>query len=109
MLHFKCPSDLSRLPRGHPAYPLIREAMGTFRHPAYCPEDEGWVVLIEPEDLHRPVWGERFLQDIPWEAVELHDGYFKAVLIPNNDFALVAFIPDAPWIEGTVRASIEAR
>ncbi len=30
----------------HPAYPLIRDAIQSFSHPEYNPEEEGFVVLI---------------------------------------------------------------
>ncbi|EGV16346.1 hypothetical protein [Thiocapsa marina] len=108
MLRFTSHDDLSRLQKSDPVYPLIRDAIQSFSHPEYDPEDEGYVVLIEPEDVDSPVWGNHRLQDIPWEAIQLIEGYFKAVFIPNNDFALVVFIPDAPWIQGDLRACIEA-
>jgi hypothetical protein len=104
MLSFKSLSDLSRL---DPAYPLIRDAIQSFSHPEYNPEEEGFVVLIEPDDVNHPFWGDHHLHTIPWEAIQYQDGYFKAVFIPNNEFSLVVLIPDAPWVNGELRRCIE--
>jgi hypothetical protein len=59
MLRFTSYDDLSRLKKTDPAYLLIRDAIQSFSHPEYNPEEEGFVVLIEPDDLHRPFWGEK--------------------------------------------------
>lgn len=104
MLRFTSHNDL---PATHPAYPLIRDAIQSFSHPEYNPEDEGFVVLIEPDDIDRPFWGDHYLHTIPWEAIQYQDGYFRAVFIPNNEFSLVVLIPDAPWINGALREVIE--
>jgi hypothetical protein len=108
MLRFTSHDDLSRLQKSNPAYRLIRDAIQSFAHPEYNPEEEGFVVLIEPDDVHRPFWGDHTLHTIPWEAIQYQDGYFRAVFIPNNEFCLVVLIPDAPWINGTLREVIEA-
>jgi hypothetical protein len=104
MLRFTSHDDL---PDGHPAYSLIRDALQSFSHPEYNPEDVGFVVVIEPDDIDRPFWGDHHLHTILWEAIQHQDGYLRAVFIPNNDFSLVVLIPDAPWVNGELRRCIE--
>jgi hypothetical protein len=82
------------VPEGHPASTLIRDAIQSFSHPEYDLEDEGFVILMEPDDIPHPFWGDHDRLTVPWEAIQYQDRYFRGVLFPNNDFSLVVLIPD---------------
>ena len=56
MLTFKQPADLAKLPPDDPAHDtveeLIEQLISAYSPPgrAYDPEDDGYIILIEPED-----------------------------------------------------------
>jgi len=110
MISFKTLGDLNRLPKDHPAYPLVTHLAETCFHPLHCPDDEGWIVLIEEGDISRPLtelWDDWTLMDVPWEVIVHTGDYFQALFLANNEFGLIFLIPDAPWIPNTIRALIE--
>ena len=59
MLEFKSPEDLSTLSPDDPAYStvkeLIEQLITAYSPPgrAYDAEDDGYIILIEPEDAYR--------------------------------------------------------
>jgi hypothetical protein len=74
-------------------------------HP-YSPENDGYLVLIEPgdtvrilDDLDMPYR----LSEVPFEGVTVVDGCFYAVYLANNQFAVGFLIPDEAWLPDEVR------
>jgi len=119
MIQFKSISDLTtKLPLGDSAHLIIEnlahKLLVTTESMArpYDPEADGWIVLIEPEDIDRPlteIWGVDAyrLIDIPWEGVSWQDGFYVAVFLANNDFGLVFVIPDEQWLPTELRNVLE--
>jgi len=115
MLIFKHPKDLRQLPLGSPERDLLEGLLKRLilineRPSGYDPEDHGYVVLIEALDIHR----QRILPELScslaevrWEGVVQSDGYFHAVVITNNSFAIDVVIPDANWLSETIRSSLK--
>jgi hypothetical protein len=112
MKTFKSAPDVEQV-RGTPLYTTIKDLVVPIinEHPEYRPEDDGYLVLIEPDDVHRVLddldmpWR---LSEVPFEAVTVIDGLFHAVYIPNNQFALSILVPDAEWLPEDVRRHLEA-
>jgi hypothetical protein len=118
MIQFKSISDLSKLSLDDPAYPIIddlaKRLLVTDESTAYPydPEADGWIVLIEPEDIDRPlteIWGDDAysLIQTPFEGVTLEKGMFVAVFLANNRFGLVFVIPDEDWLPDELRNVLE--
>jgi hypothetical protein len=112
MKTFKSLSDVDRL-RDHPLHATIKSLVSTIiaDYPEYRPQDDGWLVLLEPgdvdcvlDDLDMP-WR---LSEVPFETVTKVDGCFLAVWLPNNQFGLDFLIPDEAWLPGDVRRHLEA-
>jgi hypothetical protein len=89
---------------------IRRELLPIVSPPSYRPENDGYLVLIEPADtldsltaLDLPYW----LHEIPFEGVTLDEGIFHAVYVPNNQFALSFLVPDADWLSAEVREHLE--
>jgi hypothetical protein len=116
MKTFKSIPDVEQL-RNHGAYaPLhatVKELVSTMiaDYPEYVPEDDGYLVLIEPQDTARVLddldmpWR---LSEVPFEAVTVFDGLFHAVYLPNNQFALSLLVPNEEWLPEDVRRHLEA-
>ena len=116
MKTFKSTQDLQKLSPDDPAHPvikkLIEDLIGAYSDydTSYRPEDDGYLVLLESDDVGRVLddldmpWR---LSEVPFEAVELIDGCFHAVYIPNNQFALSILVPDAEWLPDEVRRHLE--
>ena len=72
MLQFKHPHDLKQLPDTHPAYPLIKDLVERLivdfpPGRPYAPEDDGWICLIEEQDIDRvitEIWSDWKLADV---------------------------------------------
>ena len=70
---------------------------------------DGYVVLVETEDLKKPLdlpelkgeWA-----SIRWEGVTRRDGHFHAVYLTNNEFAIELLIPDEEWLPQELRLRI---
>ena len=80
-------------------------------YPEYVPEDDGYLVLIEPQDVDRVLDDLDMpyrLSEVPFEGVTVIDGCFLAVYLPNNQFGLDFLIPDADWLPENVRRHLEA-
>ena len=111
MKTFKSISDVDRF-RSHPLHDTVESLVIPViaATPNYRPEDDGYLVLIEPGDV------DRVLDDLdmpyrlsegPFEGVSMVDGCFHAVYLANNQFALGFLIPDATWLPGEVRRHLE--
>jgi hypothetical protein len=72
---------------------------------------DGYIILVEKDDLKKPLdltelqgeWA-----DIKWEGVSKKNGYFHAVKLLGNEGALSFYIPDAVWLDSSLRHSLEA-
>ena len=116
MITFKSTEDLSKLSPDDPAFSTVKELVDrlitAYTQPGqpYNHEDYGYVILIEETDVNRTldeIWDGCTLLDIYWEGIMLRDGYFIAIYLANNEYGLVFVIPDAPWVDGELRAMIE--
>jgi len=95
----KKPSDL---PRDHPAREVAAEIVSRIG------PGEGYVVLIAPEDLDQDLPLPELpirLDRVDWEGVSRHPGYFHAVHLTNNEFAISFLIPDS--VDGPLRESLQ--
>lgn len=72
----------------------------------YCPEEDGWTVLIEPgdtdEDLRAALGGHTLL-DAPFESCWQKDGCLLGVILFNNQFGITVVVPDEPWLPPEVQ------
>ena len=116
MITFKSTEDLSKLSPDDPAFSTVKELVDrlitAYTQPGQPDnhEDYGYVILIEETDVNRTldeIWDGCTLLDIYWEGIMLRDGYFIAIYLANNEYGLVFVIPDAPWVDGELRAMIE--
>ena len=116
MITFKSPEDLNKLPADDPAYAtvkeLIEQLISAYSPPgrAYDAEDDGYIILIQPEDAQRELdelWDGCTLLNIPWEGIMLRDGFFIGIWLANNEYGLTFVIPDAEWVTGELREFIE--
>ena len=116
MLTFKSTSDLSKLRPDDLAYAtvgeLIEQLISAYSPPgrAYDPEDDGYIILIQPEDVDRTLdelWDGCTLLNIPWEGIMLRDGFYTAIYLANNEYGLTFVIPNADWVTGELREMIE--
>jgi hypothetical protein len=116
MITFKSTEDLNKLPPDDPAYAtvkeLIEQLISAYSPPgrAYDAEDDGYIILIEPEDAQRELdelWDGCTLLNIPWEGIMLRDGYYTGIWLANNEYGLTFVIPDADWVTGELRDMIE--
>ena len=111
MKTFKSISDVDRF-RNHPLHDTIKKLVSLIvaDQTDYVPEDDGWLVLLEPgdttrvlDDLDMP----HRLSEAPFERVTVIDGCFLAVWLPNNQFGLDFLIPDKAWLPCDVRRHLE--
>ena len=112
MVTFKSIPDLEQV-RGHPLHATIKNlvTMMIADYPEYVPEDDGYLVLIEPQDVDRVLDDLDMpyrLSEVPFEGVTMIDGCFLAVYLPNNQFGLDFLIPDVDWLPDNVRRHLEA-
>ena len=115
MKTFKSITDVARF-RGHPLHDTVKELVvpiiESFADSSpYRPEDDGYLVLIEPGDVDRVLDDLDMpyrLSQVPFEGVTMIDGCFLAVWLPNNQFGLDFLIPDADWLPVKVRCHLEA-
>jgi len=112
MITFKSITDVERA-RNHPLHATIESLFLPVinEYPEYVPEDDGYLVLIERQDVDRVLddldmpWR---LSDVPFEGVTMVDNCFHAVYLANNQFALGFLIPDEAWLPGELRRALEA-
>ena len=77
----------------------------------YDPAVDGYAVLIEPEDADdavRAAIGGSTLRDAPFEGAAYEHGCFVTCVLFNNQFGVSIVIPDAPWLEPSVRERLMA-
>ena len=116
MITFKSTEDLGKLSPDDPAYATVKELIDQLIT-AYSPpgrscdaEDDGYIILIEPEDADRTLdelWEGCTLLNIPWEGIMLQGDFFIAIYLANNEYGLTFVIPDADWVTGELRELIE--
>ena len=116
MLEFKSAEDLSKLSPDDPAFPIVEDLVKRLitdyvaEGYEYIPADDGWIVLIEPEDADRELdelWDGCTLLNIYWEGISKQGDFFIAIYLANNQYGLCFVIPDAPWLDGELRSLIE--
>ena len=116
MLEFKSAEDLSKLSPDDPAFPIVEALVKRLitdyvaEGYEYIPADDGWIVLIEPEDADRELdelWDGCTLLNIYWEGISKQGDFFIAIYLANNQYGLCFVIPDAPWLDGELRSLIE--
>ncbi len=116
MITFKSTADLAELPPTNPAYATVEELVDqlitAYTPPGrpYDPADDGYIILVEPEDAQRELdelWDGATLLNIPWEGIFLRNGFYIAVYLANNEYGLTFVIPDADWVTGELRELIE--
>jgi len=112
MITFKSITDVEQL-RNDPLHATVQSLFLSIVAdcPEYRPEDDGWLVLVEPDDVDRVLSDLDMpyrLSEVPFEGVTVIDGCFLAVYLANNQFALGFLIPDEAWLPGEVRRVLEA-
>ena len=116
MITFKSTEDIAKLHPSDPAHPTVQELVDRLitayseSGQPYNADDYGYVILIEEGDVNGTldeIWDGCTLLDIYWEGIMLRDGFFIAIYLANNEYGLVFVIPDAPWVDGDLRAMIE--
>ena len=121
MLKFTSEADLLRLNPTSPALPVLRDLVHRIITGAkkseygYSPEADGYLVLLDQDDIDRPlteIWGDDayHLIDVPWEGVTRDESgeFFVCIFLANNQWGLVAILPDQDWLYGELRERIEA-
>jgi hypothetical protein len=107
---FSSLSSLDQI-RGSPLNPMLRGiVVGMLGHFHYDPADDGYVVLIEEEDIDRPLADLCLpyrLCEVPFEAVHILEGHYCGIYLANNEFAITFLIPDADWVQGELRQHLE--
>lgn len=103
MLIFKNTYDLQQLNHKHPFNQFIREQLSKTGHL------DGYLILIEKGNttIDLPELKAR-IEDIQWEGVCKLAGFYHAVYLTNNEFALEFIIPDADWLAPELKQSLEA-
>ena len=114
MYVFRSMADLQSIPPNHPCQGFVLELVRNMIHGAsrYNPDDDGYAVLIEPQDLSLAALLPETtlpLSQIPWEGVMNGHGLYHGVILTNNQFAIDVVIPDAEWLSADVRKSLEAQ
>jgi hypothetical protein len=112
MKTFKSISDLEQL-RNNPLQDTIKSLVSTIiaDYPEYRPQNDGYVVLLEPGDVDRVLddldmpWR---VSEVPFEGISIIEGCFLAVWLPNNQFGLDFLIPDEAGLPCDVRRHLEA-
>ena len=112
MKTFKSITDLEQL-IDHPLHATVRSLVSTIinDYPEYRPEDDGYLVLIEPGDVNRVLSDLDMpyrLSEVPFEGVTKIDECFLAVYLPNNQFGLDFLLPNEDWLPDDVRRHLEA-
>jgi hypothetical protein len=109
---FKSIPDADRF-HDHPLHDTVESLVSTMigDYPEYRPEDDGYLVLIEPQDTARVLDDLDMpyrLSEVPFEGVTVLDGCFLAVYLPNNQFGLDFLVPNEDWLPEDVRRHLEA-
>jgi hypothetical protein len=104
---FKSVTDLNQLDPSSPALAVIKKHF--VRMAEFYP-DSGYLILVQKEDMQRDLdlpelksdWA-----DILWEGISRLDGFYYAVYLTNNEFALEFLFPEADWLNVDLREKLE--
>jgi hypothetical protein len=116
MKTFKSLSDVEQLAHEHPAYSTVKNLVVqgldiyTELEQPYNPDFDGYAALVESQDVDRVLDDLLIpyrLDQVPWEGVSMLEDYFYAVYLANNQFGIGFLIPDAAWVTGKLRQSLE--
>ncbi|MDX2493923.1 MAG: hypothetical protein QNK27_03060 [Desulfuromusa sp.] len=102
MIIFKSMQNLKQLSPIDPAYAVVRERISVL---------PGYIILIEKKDIQKPFDLPELkgcLEDFHWDGVSKEYGYFHAVYLTNNEFALEFIISDRPWLPADLRKHLNA-
>jgi len=115
VITFKSPGDLAQLDPHDPAYEVLSELIQVliedFPVQPYNADDYGYLVLVEPQDNGRELteldmpWT---LTEVPWEGASKRGDFIYAVYLGTDDYGMGFVIPDAPWVNGELRKTLEA-
>jgi hypothetical protein len=101
MITFKSPEDLNKLSPDDPSYAtvkeLIEQLISAYSPPGrtYDAEDDGYIILIEPEDARRELdelWDDCTLLTIPWEGIMKQGDFYIGIWLANNEYGLTFVI-----------------
>ena len=112
MKTFKSIADVEQF-RSHPLHATVESLLLSIIAdcPEYRPENDGYLVLLEPGDVDRVLYDLDIpyrLSEVPFEGVTVVDGCFLAVYLPNNQFGLDFLVPNEDWLPDDVRRHLEA-
>jgi hypothetical protein len=107
---FRSISDVEQL-RNDPIYDTVKQLVATYTDdPNYRPQDDGYVVLIEPDAVDRVLNDLDIpyrLAEVPFEVVTMIDGCYYGLYLANNQFGISFLIPDAEWLPDELRRHLE--
>lgn len=98
--------DLDQLGPQESAYDVVKRHLN--RMADMYPEN-GYLILIEKIDMGKHLALPELNMDLPriyWEGVTKNDGYYHAVYLTNNEFALEFLLADADWLDEELRESL---
>ena len=107
MITFKSTDDLSKLPRNDPAFPIVEDLVKRLitdyiaEGYDYRPEDDGYTILVEPNDADRELtelWPGCRLTSVYWESLSaavqdqgvIYAESISGIRFINNNQRLVA-------------------
>jgi len=104
MLTFKSEADLSRLKTTDPAHPVISRMI---EYDAL--DTDNIIALMEPHDIGRrtELWDHCHPGSVSLEGILHKQGMYLVVLHTEMQFGIVVVIPDASWLTGDLRQSIQ--
>ena len=107
MKKFESLSDVEKI-RDDPLYATVKQLVATYTDdPCYRPQDDGYVVLLEANDVDRVLDIGYRLSEVPFEVVTMIDDHFYGLYLANNQFGISFLIPDADWLKGELRQHLE--
>lgn len=106
MLKFTSSGDLARLPKTDPAQPVISLMIDNL-FTETSNTDPVTIALMQPHDADPPLADLCNAEDVTLEGVIEQAGMFLVVLQTDYGYGLVLVIPDAEWLTGGLRNSIE--
>jgi len=110
MKTFKSITDIEQL-LDHPLHTTVESLVVPVinEYAEYVPGDDGYLVLIEPGDVDRELneLDMPSLADVLWEGASMRGNFFYAVYLGTDDYGMGFVIPDAPWMNGKLRKTLE--
>ena len=107
MLEFKTPEDLSKLSPDDPAFPIVEDLVKRLitdyiaEGYDYIPDDDGYTILVEPEDADRELielWDGCRLTNIMYEGIKSG----QMLLFATHNPLVVGSSPTGPTIHTNV-------